>query len=372
MAKPGHFELYSTPSFKPEKSSRELKHVVLVATNNLEAKFLPQIEQVKLKDGKEVSIKVGGTKVLNNYVSILRKKFPKQVLLVDAGGSLSSEEGLDEKQARAMLRKFQIIGYDAISLATNDFIIPSDVSQASKDVFKRVFKNNRVPVITSNLIDVRTGKPFRLKNFHSSRMVNVNGVKVGLIGVVTPSIINKVKGEDLNGLYFKDSKDTIVWLANSLRKKGANIIVMMLSAEGKCGEKFARENDIPIEKANFITLKTDLCSLEDEAFTLIKSLAPNLIDAAVLSSNNSKVANYINGIPVIQTFGDGKYFSRVDLFVDSTHKKVITSQTKIHQPTKLCSNFFKSSRDCFHKDPIMDYSQTEPAKFLNETINQNL
>jgi hypothetical protein len=99
--------------------------------------------------------------------------------------------------------------------------------------------------------------------------------------------------------------------------------------------------------------------------SFLQAVPPGLVDV-IVSGGKTKVANWINGIPVLQAFPGGTSFSRADLIVEN--KRVLTEKTVVHQPVRLCHRFFKATEDCYTEDQSVDHRELVPARYWGEAI----
>jgi hypothetical protein len=99
----------------------------------------------------------------------------------------------------------------------------------------------------------------------------------------------------MNGIYAKDIAQTIVSEAAWLRKKGADIVIVLANAKGTCNK-----SDLPTGKFNFNPKDDSTCDKSSEIFKAYKLIPKDLVDAVFLSGSSSKVINKIDGISTIQ------------------------------------------------------------------------
>ena len=121
-------------------------------------------------------------------------------------------------------------------------------------------------------------------------------------------------------------------------------------------------------QVNFNPRGKGLCDSNHEVFQMIEKMPQGTVDLIVSGHSRSKIANFYRGVPVIQSFSDGRFFGRVEMIYDSVEKKVDQEKTRIYQPTKICHHFFKVSKDCYSGDPSMKFQGLEPATFLGELV----
>ncbi|GEM_PF-3454317 len=319
-------KVLSEPEWKEIPLQDNEKKITISSFNFFNSSLAPQLENYNSLG----TIKVGGVKLLKRYTSILKERLNNKLLLLSTG------ELVNENQSggiEAILKDFEIVGVDAFHLSEKELnTLP--LSKINK------FNNK---FINSNIIDLKKQSPLSSKNIDNYMIKKVNGVKVGIMAVTTFKNHEAKKYKYLKGLYFEDPIFSILKVHDYLKRKGAEIFVLMLKSHKTC----------PEEKCE---------STEEELKNLLKRLPPKKIDL-IVGSEPKLINKHIDGIPFIQNLGEGKYISRVDLFYNTKQKKVITSKTNIHPPIKLCSQFFKITNDCHIEN---DFYKEEKINLIKE------
>lgn len=365
--KDGHFQLYSMPENNINTSlPPNLKRVILVATNDSLGEIEGSSETVT-KDKMVQSIKVGGTKLLEKYTDILKNNFPDQVLLVDAGNAIKSFSRNSYTRFLQVINSYAKLDYISMSLGSNDLLL-GDSPRKHLDTLKKVIKQSKVPFIVSNIVDLSTGENIDWPNTYPYLIRTINGIKIGIIASLDPTLTKDLPEGTLNGHYVEPIEKAIIKYSRVLKRKGAQIIVAKIHAEQKCGDKLSKTLQLPLDKVNFDPLDESPCKSNGRIEDILKRLPPNTVHAIVASKSGGKIANFINGIPTIQSFSLGKYFSVMELFYDIAEDRPVVNRTLIHQPIKLCSEFLKETQDCFMNDNSVDINKKVKAKFLDKEI----
>ena len=99
----------------------------------------------------------------------------------------------------------------------------------------------------------------------------------------------------------------------------------------------------------------------------ISQLPPNMIDLVITAGSDSKVANFIHDIPVMQNYGGGEYLSWASLYYDTKLKRALPDMTKVFQPIQLCHKFLDDTEDCFIEETDKG-AKLIPAKFLGHKV----
>lgn len=152
---------------------------------------------------------------LQGQVKSARQENPNGTLLVSSGDVFegSAENGvLGLEASRAMM---EAAGYDVMTVGNHDF-------DHGAEVARQWIKESKASVLVSNLHDADTGLP--LENTASSQVFELNGVKVGLIGVTTPETVAILPASKLQGLQFSEPVGRVRAEVEKLRAQGVELL----------------------------------------------------------------------------------------------------------------------------------------------------
>ena len=365
----GHSEIYSSPYWDDDFSpSERYQRIVVAATNDM----LGQVAAYRERIGQDQFYYVGGVAVLARYFELLRKKFPGQTLFLDAGNIYQGTLLSNSDQGESIAKLYNQLGYDAITIGNRDFEFgPSDstkyiasLDEDAQGQLKRNISLHKTPYVVSNIIDLKTARLIEWKNTSPYIIKEINGLKVAVIGGLSPAAWKSTPKENLRGLYIGGLSKVLIKYAHFARKEGAQVVIALLHAGGYCGQQFMKKYHINQYQVNFNPRGENFCNTNHEVFQIIENIPKGTIDAVVSGHSRSKIANFYRDIPIIQSFSDGLFMGRMELVYDRVKKQIDPQKTQIHQPTKLCYQFFKSSQDCHRGDP----KALVPATFLGELI----
>ena len=172
----------------------------------------------------------------------------------------------------------------------------------------------------------------------------------------------------LNKVYFEGLAPKIINLSNSLRKKGAEVIALMISHGLYCTSQQSETQRIDRHKVNFMPSDEKVCDLfKNELVQTLQKLPPNMVDIVFTNGIDSKVANVIAGHPVLQSFKGAEHMSWAKLVYDTKLRRVVKNRTQIMQPIQMCHTFFKETEDCYIKEVLRNI-EIIPAQFLGEEV----
>lgn len=257
------------------------------------------------------------------------------VLVLDGGDMFQGELASNLNEGAAVVAAYNQIAYDAVTVGNHEFdfgpvgpaVIPKKGQNPRGALQARAAEAN-YPFLAANTLDKATGVPFSAPNIKPAVIVDVNGVKVGLIGVLTLEATQSILVPVFDGLKLGAIDEAIRRQALLLRDnaqavkaQGATIVIAVAHAGGNCS-RFDNPDDLAS------------CDHNAEIFEVARKLEPGLIDAIVGGHTHQKVAHRVNGIPIIQAGKNGETLARLDLAVDIASGKVLNST--LQAPVEIC------------------------------------
>jgi 5'-nucleotidase len=216
---------------------------------------------------------------------------------------------------------YNLIGYTAAAIGNHEF----DYGPRRKGDPDRLgairdrIKQAKFPFLAANIFWKKNGKLWREKNLHPSILIEVNGRKVGVMGLTTPDTPLKTLPANTHMFEYRDFLEPAKQEAAKLRAQGAEL-VLVTTHEGS-------EDRTTLNK-------------------MLHELPPGTIDAVVAGHAHAEVHEFVNGVPVIQSKTKGLFFGRIDLYINKATGKLEPSLTKIHGMTAICGTWYKKSESC--------------------------
>jgi len=270
-------------------------------------------------EGKD-TIQAGGIDVLGGALAAFRTE-DKDLLFVGAGDMVGASPALssmwaDEPSLVAMTR----MGLVASALGNHEFDQgkkellrqqnggcdsprPDKACQLSKE-----FKGAGFSYLATNVVDQASGTNL----VPGWRIVDVKGVKVGLIGAVLQDVPSVAVASAIKGLSFLDEADSINKVIPQMRARGAQVFVVLIHEGGHTGEAFDKVN----------------CDgLEGPIVGIVKRLDPAI--RLVLTGHSHKgYLCKVDGRVVTQADAMGHLLSRIRMTVDPVSGKVEDIQVR--------------------------------------------
>lgn len=250
------------------------------------------------------------------------------VLLVDAGDMFQGTLESNLEEGKHVVRAYNAIGYNAAAVGNHEFdfgpegpeATAQSVEEDPRGALKARAKEAKFPFLVSNIIDSQSGSRIKWPNMPSSIIVNVAGVKIGVIGASTESTPFTTMPANFVGLKMQSPAQAIAAESAALKIQGATLIVVTAHIGTRC-EKY----DVPTDFSS--------CKKDEELIKLVDELPKGTVDVIVAGHTHAVVAHRINDIAVIESFSSGRAFGRVDLRIAPDGH---VSNVKIHQPRLLC------------------------------------
>lgn len=269
--------------------------------------------------------------LLGGYVANLRAARAADggaVLLIDAGdmfqGTLESNLG----EGADVVRAYNALGYTASAVGNHEFdygpvgpqVTARTIEDDARGALKARAREARFPMLVSNIDDAASGVRLRWPNMPASTLVEAAGVKVGILGLSTPSTPFTTMPANFVGLAMAEPALRAIAEARELRARGAEVVVVTAHMGSKCGD---------VAHAEDLTS----CDQTGEIFPLVRALPHGLVDVVVAGHTHAAMAHRIDDVAVIESYSSGRAFGRVDLRISPTGH--VTAK-KIAPPQLLC------------------------------------
>lgn len=265
------------------------------------------------------------------------------VLLVDAGDMFQGTIASNLGEGAAVVKAYNLLRYDAAAIGNHEFdfgpVGPApSVRRRSDDprgALKARAAEAKFPFLAANLFETASNAPPMWKNVRPTTIVTVAGVRVGLVGVTTIATPRTTLAANLRGLGVRALAPSIASAARSLRRQGAAIVVAVAHAGGGCRVVAWTLPGAPrpIDRPDVL----EACEAGSEIFEVARALAAGpvdaRVDAIVAGHTHDGIAHRVAGIPIIESYANGRAFGRIDLLVDRRSGALLES--KIYPPHEL-------------------------------------
>ncbi|HUR32942.1 MAG TPA: bifunctional UDP-sugar hydrolase/5'-nucleotidase [Vicinamibacterales bacterium] len=274
----------------------------------------------------------GGIGLFAGFVNNLRAVRARDggaVLLLDAGDTFQGGVESNLSEGAVVVDAYNALGYAALAVGNHEFDFgAADLPGARQDAradmrgaLKARAAQARFPFLAANLLDEAAGARVDWPNVHASTIVEVEGIRVGIIGVMTAGALRATLPLNVRGLKMAPLTGTVSAEAARLRAGGARVVIVAAHAGGGC-ERFDDADNL------------SSCDPNAEIFDVARDVPRGLIDAIVAGHTHAGLAHRVNGIPIVQSYWGGRAFGRVDLTVERASGHVVGSQP--FAPREIC------------------------------------
>ncbi len=273
--------------------------ITILHTTDLHGNILPTTDYQGNPDR-------GGIARLATKIADIRRENPN-TLLVDAGDTIQGTTVSFNTEGRLIVKLFNHLKYDAWTLGNHEFDWGlKKIAQCVTDA--------EVPVLGANikLPTERDGEPFppevaAFKKVKPYVIKEVQGVKVGIIGLTTPGIPNWSRPRLIEPLEFIESVRALRRIVPEVQRQGAQILVLV-THQGYKRSPDDHANQIHSIAANYPELDIIIGGHSHQEWSEFLIRPSNILYTQ---------ANYW-----------GTYLGRVDIKFDTDKKKIVEKKAR--------------------------------------------
>lgn len=205
-------------------SQAALSTVKILYTNDIHGAILP------VPDKDNPAVQNGGVSYLASMVKDIRQE--GEALVMDGGDWAQGTYLGGFDQGQTMIKVMNAIGYDSTVIGNHDF----DWGRPALD---KMMEEADFHVLGANIIDTGSNKvmdgvtPYFVKE--------VNGVKIGVVGVTSERTKSETAAPNTEGLKFNSVAQTVRQAIPELKKQGAELIVVSSHQGLQNDERLAKE-----------------------------------------------------------------------------------------------------------------------------------
>lgn len=186
----------------------------LIETSDVHGAFFPY-DFIQRRETK------GSLARVSSYVNNLRREYGRNVILLDNGDILQGQPSCyyynyvaTDKQ-NIVSKIYNYMGYDAATFGNHDV-------EPGHKVYDKWVGEVDCPVLGANIVDTKTGLPY-VKPY---TIIERDGVKVAVLGMLTPAIPNWLEEDLWSGLKFEDIRlSARKWIAYLRKNEKPDVIV---------------------------------------------------------------------------------------------------------------------------------------------------
>ena len=313
-------------------------HVQLLGINDLHG----QLDYKTTISGKPA----GGIEYLAGYLKEREATNPSNTLMVQAGDAVGASRPVSALlQDEPTIRILNELGFDVGTIGNHEFdegvtemlrLINGGAHPKTVEKYGP-FEGADFPYVAANVVKEDTNQlilpPYVVKE--------VDGVKVGFIGVVTTETPSIVTPSGVAGVKFTDEAEAINKYTAELKAKGIKAIVVLAHDPGTS----ATDGSNPTGKV------VDIAKAVDDE-----------VDVIFGAHDHKYLNSTVDGKLLVQSFSYGTAFSDVDLTIDPVTQDIVSKKAEI----------VTTFQDAAHLDAKikaeMDQYQADVAPITNQVI----
>lgn len=329
-------KLNSFPEWSEEKFKTGTPLFIFMVGGFSETLFpATELKPVGLPKEMPHALKVGGLPIMTSYLNTIKERFPDRSLILGMTGSSSVPKDLSKE--RLIFKSMKQLPLDSLLLTKK--ILPI---KSNREGNKENEEYNGLPWLNSNILSIQSGEPINSYGNEAYKIVEKAGLKIGLLGVSSFTLLNSKERNEISGYYFQDPVTTVLKYKDVLRKKGADFIVLLLNTRNSC-KKLPNQNYL-----HFKDLKNtlDFCNDDFEAKTLLDRLPPLSVDLILTNQENTSATLYRN-TPIVSLYKPNQFISGIRLTFE--RDRLNFEESLVLPQVKLCHQMFAGTQDCVFK-----------------------
>lgn len=190
-------------------------HIKVIETSDVHGNFYPY-DFINKREGR------GSLARVHSLIQEARREVGDSNLLIFDNGDLLQGQPtayyynfIDTVSRHLGARIFEFMGYDAATIGNHDI-------ETGHAVYDRWIRELGCPVLGANIIDVSTEQPY----VEPYKTFNIDGVKIAVLGMITPGIPGWLPENLWQGLRFDDMVETAYrWVPYIREKENPDILI---------------------------------------------------------------------------------------------------------------------------------------------------
>ncbi|OIK16324.1 2',3'-cyclic-nucleotide 2'-phosphodiesterase [Bacillus sp. MUM 116] len=334
-------------------------HVQLLGINDFHGQ-LDTWRAIKDKDGKVVDYS-GGIEYLAAYLKQREATNPANTLMVQAGDLVGASPPVSALlQDEPTIRFMNELGFDVGTIGNHEFdegvaemkrLIYGGSNPKTEKYEEKYgkFTGSTMDYVVANVVDEKTNKPI----LPPYTVKEVDGVKIGFIGVVTTETPTIVTPKGVEGVKFTDEVEAINKYAKELTDKGIKTIVVLAHDPG--------------------TSNTDGSNATGKVVDMAKAIDPE-VDVIYGAHDHKYLNTKVDNKLLVQSWSYGTAFSDIDLTIDPVTQDIIEEKAEVVDTlhSKITPDaHIKSELDGYQEDikPITGQVMGETADVMSNAAN---
>ncbi len=194
-------------------------HLRIFETTDLHGTIFP----FDFIDSTDLSVSLSG---VYSLVSLEREKDNQEVILLDNGDILQGQpvvyysNYIDTGNMHICSAVMNFMGYDAATVGNHDI-------EAGHSVYDKLIEEFNFPWLAANAVDTETNKPY----FKPYTIINRKGLKIAVLGLITPAIPQWLPEKLWKGIRFEDMISSAnYWVPEIKIKEDPDLLIGLFHA----------------------------------------------------------------------------------------------------------------------------------------------
>lgn len=240
----------------------------------------------------------GKTPGMSKFVGAIKEyqKANPNTIVVSGGDNYQGTAMSNLTYGEPVSKMFKEIGLVASAIGNHEY----DWGTKYMDQWQ---KDGGFEFLACNIYDKNTSKPITYAEPY--KIVEMDGIKIGFIGLATPETQFKTKSENVAGLEFRDPVKSATEWADKLKSEDKVDVVIALT---HLGASQAADGTITGEA-------TDLTKVAS-------------IDGIIAGHTHNQVSGYVNGKPIIEGYYSGRTLANLKMTFSAADNKLISIEPK--------------------------------------------
>ena len=305
--------------------------IAVVGLNDFHGSLLPR--ESKLADGSKISS--GGASVLFSMVKRLNEEMGGRVLVVDAGDEWQGTLESNSVKGASVVDFFNRLGVRTAAIGNHEF-------DFGLDNLKERASGAHYPYVASNIYEKKSHTRVRWPNVSASSVIEIGGIRFGIIGVTTQQTPSATRYENVKHLDFVEPSSEVISESKKLRNKGVNAVLVTAHAGTEC------KASLGLKDWSFHEPSADYsgCDEEQEIFQLAKKTGPDVLNGIIAGHTHQIIHHFLGGIPVVQGEAYNQYFNIIYYTFDRKSGHLLSDLTRIEGVVPICTEVFENTRHC--------------------------
>lgn len=193
------------------------KHLKIIFTTDVHGNYFPY-------DFRHDHWGKGSLQRVHAFVAKVAQENPGNMLLMDGGDMLQGEPTAYYFNSHCQNTRHRVadicnyIGYDVAVIGNHDI-------EMGKNIFDKYVKECNFPILGANVINTQTNEPY----FQPYKVFYRQGLKIAVIGFITPAIPHWVPKEIWKGMRFEEIKESAAkWMKVVREEENPDFVIGLL------------------------------------------------------------------------------------------------------------------------------------------------